>query len=281
MKKLTAVFIACLTLSVAQAYAGNGDLIVNGNLGVSTTSPDGKLNTAAAGTYNGTNIDTYSTGGYYSMLNLRQSNNDTLGVLGASVYNRYLGAINFQGVRSGQGAFFYGAGMYAVTTGAAGPVYIPTNLIFETSTNSDRNPNQLVLSSNGNTLIGTSDAQNFKLYVEGSLYATSGPWGASDAKFKKNLLPIITPLDKVLNLNGLTYEWKTDEYKDKNFPDGRHYGVIAQEVEKVLPEVVKTDSKGDKSVAYTEIIPVLIEAIKEQQKRIEQLEKNLTELNRN
>ncbi len=97
----------------------------------------------------------------------------------------------------------------------------------------------------------------------------------SDVRFKKNIHPLDDSLNKVLKLNGVSYEWKTDEYKDKGFPDGRHYGVIAQEIEKVLPEVVNTGADGAKAVAYTEIIPVLIEAIKEQQKEIEQLKKAL------
>jgi hypothetical protein len=100
----------------------------------------------------------------------------------------------------------------------------------------------------------------------------------SDARFKRNLLPIDSALGKVLSLNGLSFEWRVEEYKDKGFPEGRHYGVIAQEIEKVLPEVVKERPDGSKSVAYMEIIPVLIEAIKEQQKEIEQLNKKLSEL---
>jgi len=69
-----------------------------------------------------------------------------------------------------------------------------------------------------------------------------------------------------------------DEFKEKGFPEGRHYGVVAQEVERVLPEVVKEGPGGEKSVSYTEIVPVLIEAIKEQQKEIERLKMEVTEL---
>jgi hypothetical protein len=82
----------------------------------------------------------------------------------------------------------------------------------------------------------------------------------------------------VLDITGISYEWKTDDYKDKGFPGGRHYGVIAQEVEKVLPEVVNTGSDGTKAVAYTELIPVLIEAVKEQQKLIEKQQAELKEI---
>ena len=74
-----------------------------------------------------------------------------------------------------------------------------------------------------------------------------------------------------MNIKGVSFEWKTSEYKDKGFPAGRHYGVIAQEVEKILPEIVREGPNGEKAVSYTELVPVLTEAIKEQQKQIESL----------
>ena len=85
-------------------------------------------------------------------------------------------------------------------------------------------------------------------------------------------------MNKVLNLDGVFYEWKVDEFKNKRFPEGRYYGVVAQEIEKVLPGAVNTEPDGTKAIAYTEIIPVLIEAIKEQQKEIEELKRMLSEL---
>jgi hypothetical protein len=62
------------------------------------------------------------------------------------------------------------------------------------------------------------------------------------------------------------------------FPDGQHFGVIAQEVEDILPEVVTDGRTGEKAVAYAEIIPVLIEAIKAQQVQIEALEARMAEM---
>ncbi len=83
----------------------------------------------------------------------------------------------------------------------------------------------------------------------------------SDISLKENIKSITNPLDKVIQLNGVTFNWKENQKPS--------IGVIAQELEKVLPELV---TQGDvKSVNYNGIIGVLIEAIKEQQKQIEEL----------
>ena len=132
---------------------------------------------------------------------------------------------------------------------------------------------RLTVLESGEVGIGTTEPAA-RLHVVGDILANNFPQ-TSDLRFKKNLLPILSPLDMLLNISGVTYEWKTDEYKDQGFPEGRHYGVIAQEIETVLPEVVKTSSDGTKAVAYTEIIPVLIEAIKEQQKIIERQQERM------
>jgi hypothetical protein len=67
-----------------------------------------------------------------------------------------------------------------------------------------------------------------------------------------------------MQLNGYSYQWKSD--------DSHQYGVIAQEVEKILPYAVSTGNDGIKGVSYNQIIPVLIEAVKEQKAKIENLE---------
>ncbi|MCX6104434.1 MAG: tail fiber domain-containing protein, partial [Proteobacteria bacterium] len=76
-------------------------------------------------------------------------------------------------------------------------------------------------------------------------------------RVKKNFLPISDALEKTLQLRGLTYHYKTDADTDP-----RRVGVIAQEVQLVLPEAV-SEHDGILAVKYTEIIPLLIEAIKE------------------
>ena len=115
----------------------------------------------------------------------------------------------------------------------------------------------------------------------GSGIWTSGNVTAySDIAVKTNLVKIPNALEKVCAINGYTYE-RTDYVKDpedKNAPDVlRQAGVVAQEVEKVLPEVVSGD-EGNKAVAYGNIVSLLIEAIKEQQGQIEDLKQEIQAL---
>jgi hypothetical protein len=128
--------------------------------------------------------------------------------------------------------------------------------------------------STGNVGLGGNPGTN-KLYINGSgCYV--GDWeSCSDARYKRDIRDVGDALDKVMALRGVSFLWRQGEYTDKNFDSGRHYGVIAQEAEGVLPEVVGEDPDGGKTVAYTEIVPVLIEAIKAQQHEIEDLKQRL------
>ncbi|MGO9379175.1 MAG: tail fiber domain-containing protein, partial [Dissulfurispiraceae bacterium] len=103
--------------------------------------------------------------------------------------------------------------------------------------------------------------------VNGTLSVTALV-SVSDERYKINIRPLQQSLDKVTHLTGVSYEWKTDEYSGKGFKEGRQIGLIAQDVEKVFPELVLTDDKGYKAVAYDKLVSVLIEAVKEQQKTI-------------
>jgi hypothetical protein len=126
----------------------------------------------------------------------------------------------------------------------------------------------------GNVGIG-ADPETYRLKVNGTACGTSA-WGiCSDVRLKRNIEDIEDALGKIMELKGVSFAWKTDEHPDKGFDDGSHYGVIAQEVEAVLPEVVREGTDGEKSVAYSEIIPVLIEAIKELKAENERLSERL------
>jgi len=96
----------------------------------------------------------------------------------------------------------------------------------------------------------------------GNFTATGNVTAYSDINLKKDIQPIENALDKVMKINGVTYG-RTDFETET-----RYAGVIAQEVEKVLPEVVMENEDGTKSVAYGNMIALLIEAVKEQQTEI-------------
>jgi len=104
---------------------------------------------------------------------------------------------------------------------------------------------------------------NFRISGDVVAYATS------DKRFKDNLETIENPINKINKLNGYTFDWnnKQDVYK------GKDYGVVAQEVEKIMPELVDTRFDGYKAVKYEKLIPLLIESIKELEARVKELEK--------
>lgn len=103
----------------------------------------------------------------------------------------------------------------------------------------------------------------------------AGYYYNSDERLKKNITTLSDSLNKVLALRGVSYEWK-----DQTLPTKRNteFGFIAQEVETVAPELVKTDEDGYKSVDYPRVVPLLVEAIKTQQVQIEALKADIEAL---
>jgi len=122
----------------------------------------------------------------------------------------------------------------------------------------------------GNFYIRDGSTTRFTFDDNGSFTASSNVTAYSDITLKKNIEVIPNALDKVMQLRGVTFDRKDIE-------TSRQSGVIAQEVEKVLPEVVATNDEGIKSVAYGNMVGLLIEAIKEQQQQIDELKRKLEE----
>lgn len=130
----------------------------------------------------------------------------------------------------------------------------------------------LVVATSGGETITFTDAvsTNFRIFASGNVTAEGTVTASSDVRFKKNIQSIDNALDKTLNLRGVYFE--------KINSDVRQIGVIAQEVEKIIPEVVINDDENKKSVAYGNIVGLLIEAIKEQQMQIEELRQEIKNL---
>ena len=116
---------------------------------------------------------------------------------------------------------------------------------------------------NGLSLSGTEFLMSGS--YTGDFTATGDVTAYSDRALKRNIETLENSLDKVMQMRGVTFQ------KDEK----QGVGVIAQEVELVIPEVVKQDQYGMRSVAYGNIVGVLIEAIKEQQKQIEELKSKI------
>ena len=105
------------------------------------------------------------------------------------------------------------------------------------------------------SVVGVSTARDFN--------------SSSDRNLKENIQVIQNPIEKVQSIQGVSFDWK--EYKQSSL------GVIAQDVEKVLPELV-SENDGKKAVNYNGLIGLLIEAVKEQQQQINTLRQEIEEL---
>jgi hypothetical protein len=105
--------------------------------------------------------------------------------------------------------------------------------------------------------------------IAGNLCYTGTLSACSDKRYKKNITPITGALSKLMDMQGVMYDWKKEEFPQKKFTDARQIGFIAQDLEKIYPELVMTDAEGYKSVDYSRLTPLLVEALKEQQRLIE------------
>ena len=102
-------------------------------------------------------------------------------------------------------------------------------------------------------------------------------YSSSDIRFKENITPIENAIDKINQIGGYTYDWK-EENKIEHGYDGNDVGVIAQEIEAVLPQLVQTRESGYKAVKYDKLVALLIEGIKEQQYQIDELRNKIEKL---
>ncbi len=179
------------------------------------------------------------------------------------------------------GSGFFGADSNSLPSSVGGGIRI-----FKDATSNDGNifaydygtgggPLGLLLQQpGGNVGIGAIDA-SCKLNVTGNI-CSNGNAITSDERFKKQIKRIQNPLAKIARLEGYTYQMRTNEFQGRNFSEGSNLGLLAQNVEKVFPELVTTLQDGYKAVNYDGLIPVLVEGMNEQQQLVvEQATENI------
>ena len=156
------------------------------------------------------------------------------------------------------------------TVNAGVALYFDNSVKLSTTTNG-------VHIQNGGLGVGT-DAGT----TDGQIRATDDitAFYSSDVALKENIHNIESPMDKVQQLNGVLFDWKEDYIKNNGGEDGyfvrkTDVGVIAQDVEKVLPEVVGTRPNGVKAVKYDRLCALLIECVKDLQLQVNDLKKGV------
>jgi len=271
----------------AITLASTGTLTATGNvnsasLRVTTAS---SLGTVQSGTWNGSSISTTYTDAKVTAVNGSTgavtglaTTAGTLAQFGATTSAQLLGVISDE---TGSGALVFGTSPTLVTpdlgtpsaivlTNASGTANNLTanianfiNVTDDTTTNASRYP----IFANGTSGTITEQVSSTKLFFNPStgLLTSTDYNSSSDKRLKKNIKTVESALDKVIALRGVSFDWKEGGAKA--------IGLIAQEAEKVIPEIVSQDENGYLGIKYNNLIGVLVEAIKEQQEQINTLKK--------
>jgi len=243
-----------------------------GNVGIGTTSPDERLSVVSGSTSRTAHFGRYEDNGLF--LHSEAAANDTHYNWMIQTQENIDGGLEIHPSASVGGYDWVSAGGIAIKR--TGEVGIGTN-------------------SPGYKLDVAGDARilSGSLGVGVAPNATDGrgdfsndvvSYSTSDKRLKENIKPLDNALDKVLKISGVSFDWKELTEKEKKTihgNTGHDVGVIAQEIEAILPEVVTTRDNGYKAVKYEKIVPLLIEAIKEQQVEIDCLKANYDQLKYN
>ena len=257
-------------------------ITASGDVGIGTGAPSGALEAAKTGTEANIVATSFGTG-EGSTFRARGANG-TLQVPTATVLGDELGAFSISGYNATTG-FNETAGMAGFAAENFTSTAQGTALAFFATPLATTDP-QLYMAINPNGNVGINpqlDVNGFPivndtLQVYGDIrVGTSGTNGcvkdfsgagilgtcSSDRRLKKNITPFAPMLDKVTALQPVHYFWRSDEFPARHFGPGQSDGLIAQDVETVLPDLVDTDSEGYKAINYSKLPLLTIQAVKE------------------
>lgn len=221
---------------------------VTGNVGIGTSTPDNKLDV------NGKISVTESVGNEMVIIN------DNVWNHGSGAQDFGVGGAHF--IMASKETDYESAGFYG--DGNVLTLWSPGD-------SNNGQPSAFIYVCDEDRFDGAVDSNP---HNNNSIYAylnTAGNWvAASDMNRKEAIAPLSNSLEKILAINGYSYKFKlVQEEIDKGDVSPVSIGVLAQEVKEIIPEVVEVSEDGSHYVSYTEFIPILIEATKEQQEIIE------------
>lgn len=292
----SSLFVVNGNTSIGAGYvntaAPTNGLLVEGIVGVGTTSPTARLQVNSTATTLGANGLSYFD---WSPGSVSTLNGDLFGInIGANG-----SATNLLTVRSA-GALLFGVSQSKITAnlpvefGAPGDVAMAYDLMFTNPTSSYIKSNASLYLQAGE-VFGSSDltlrtfnsgsvvVDSTSLVLNGFLGCSSGLQTSatgsvsclpSDQSLKRNVQTITSSLAQVMALRGVTYNWT----EESGFGQQEEYGLIAQEVEAVAPDLVFTMGNGLKGVKYQQLTGLLIEAIKEQQSQVLSMQNRIDSL---
>jgi hypothetical protein len=290
-------------------FKNSGNILFNnsGYVGIGTSSPDAPLSVA------NTNLGGLATAGSFQIgqsitYNLVLDNNEVqarYNGAGNTLFLQYWGG-DLNACSSGGSATFFGPVAINSNLNISGRIGVKTAPLYDLHiSSSDYTAAYISSSYNGGTtaeiiasgttagtwgLYSYATTLGYAAYFSGNVYCT-GSYLPSDERLKENIQPLENALDKIMKLDIKTYYFK-QEFAKMNLPVSRQYGFTAQNIENVFPELVKLNpAKGEeqpiefKAVNYIGMIPVLTEAIKEQQlllndkdEKIDHLQKQFDDL---
>ena len=287
--------------------SGSNISFSGGSVGIGTTTPDAALSVASTSLVGIGTTGSFQIG-QSTTYNLVCDNNEVQARsngAGSELYLQYWGG-NLNVCQSGGTASFNGPVSMLNNLQVSGRIGIKAAPAYDLHVNSaDYTAAYMTSPFNGGTVCdivagGTTSGTwglysyattlGYAAYFSGHIYCT-GSYLPSDERLKENIQPLENALDKVMQLKINTYYFKP-EYAKMNFPTSRQYGFTAQNLETVFPELVKLNPAKEKeqpvefkAVNYIGLIPILTEAIQEQQalldakdKRIDDLQKQYDDL---
>ena len=233
-------------------YFENANVYIEENLGIGTATPNAKLEVEeTTGTYaQFIDFDKSGTGIMYG-LNIDVDNTST----GSSItYGMFSGAQN-----NGGSSVTFGVVGYASGTSSGDKM--------------------------GGYFYTAGSGTRWSIYALGNAFNSGGTWQPSDERLKKSVNVFEGAIDKLKQLDVKTYYFKTEEYPTMNFSDRKQYGIMAQSLETIFPEMVleaehnlpnvngkeSDQNMTIKAVNYNQLIPISIKAIQEQQTELEKL----------